>query len=66
MLTRGTEDEPLTLLLGGYPDFYRGVERAIRGGGAPPVTLGEAAAVMDVIESAIHSSRTGTVVALSP
>lgn len=32
MLTRGTEDEPLTLLLGGYPDFYRGVERAIRGG----------------------------------
>ncbi|MFE9453974.1 Gfo/Idh/MocA family oxidoreductase [Streptomyces sp. NPDC006739] len=65
VLTHGAEEEPVTLLPGGYPDFYRGVESAIRGEGAPPVTLSEAAAVLDVIERAIHSSRTGAVVGLS-
>ncbi|MET7701040.1 hypothetical protein [Streptomyces sp. NPDC005485] len=50
----------------GHPDFDREAERAIRSEGTPPVTLSEAAAVLDVIESAIHSSRTGTVFAFSP
>ncbi|MER5435834.1 Gfo/Idh/MocA family oxidoreductase [Streptomyces sp. NPDC002588] len=62
VLTRGAEEKPVTLLPGDYPDFYRGIERAIRGECAPPVTLGEAAVVLDVIEKAIMSSRTGTVV----
>jgi predicted dehydrogenase len=38
---------------GAYPTFYAGVERAIRGGGPPPVRVEDAAAYLEVIE-AVH------------
>jgi scyllo-inositol 2-dehydrogenase (NADP+) len=44
---------------GAYPAFYAGVERAIRTGAAPPVTVAEAAAMLEVVEAALQSAREG-------
>jgi predicted dehydrogenase len=49
---------------GAYQDFYAGIRDALRGGGAPPVAIGEAVAVMAVIEGAQASAREGRVVSL--
>ncbi|WP_328505247.1 hypothetical protein [Streptomyces sp. NBC_00391] len=57
-----TEKEPVTLLPGCCPDFYRAAEETNRSECAPPVILGEAAAVPDVVETAIRSGRTRAVV----
>jgi scyllo-inositol 2-dehydrogenase (NADP+) len=43
---------------GAYPAFYSGVERAIRGEGAPPVHVADAVAYLEVIE-AVHRSVAG-------
>jgi predicted dehydrogenase len=49
---------------GTYHAFYSGVERAIREGSPPPVTIGDAIAYLDVIEAAHRSARERRVVAV--
>jgi predicted dehydrogenase len=49
---------------GAYPAFYAGVERAIRGGGQPPVRVSDAVAYLTVIEAVFRSARERTVVTL--
>lgn len=49
---------------GTYQAFYAGVERAIREGSPPPVTIGDAIAYLDVIEAAHRSARERRVVAM--
>jgi predicted dehydrogenase len=49
---------------GAWPAFYAGVRDAIRHGAPPPVPAADAIAVLDVLEAARESARTGTVVAL--
>ena len=49
---------------GAYPAFYAGVERAIRAGDPPPVTIDEAVATLTVIEAVFRSARTGMVIRL--
>jgi scyllo-inositol 2-dehydrogenase (NADP+) len=60
----GTEDdtEPVRTEPGDYLAFYRGVERALREGGPPPVTAGEAIGSLEVIEGAFESAESGQVV----
>jgi scyllo-inositol 2-dehydrogenase (NADP+) len=41
---------------GAYPAFYAAVERAVRGGSAPPVQVADAAAGLEVIEAAHRSA----------
>ena len=50
------------LVPGDYGAFYRGVERAVRERSAPPVTVEEAAYVLDVIAAASESAGQGVVV----
>ena len=49
---------------GTYHAFYAGVERAIREGSPPPVTIGDAIAYLDVIEAAHRSARERRVVSM--
>jgi scyllo-inositol 2-dehydrogenase (NADP+) len=42
---------------GAYPAFYAGVERAIRTGAPPPVSVVEAVASLTVVEAALRSGR---------
>lgn len=66
--TAGTDDgpaAPVRTLPGDYPAFYAGVEAALRSGTAAPVTAGEAAAALDVIEAAHRSAATGETVRLA-
>jgi predicted dehydrogenase len=49
---------------GDYGAFYRGVADALVHGGPMPVDPRDAVAVLDVIEAAHRSSRTGQVIAL--
>jgi scyllo-inositol 2-dehydrogenase (NADP+) len=48
---------------GAWPGFYRSVAESLRSGEPPPVHPGEALAVIEIIEAARESARTGTVVA---
>ncbi len=48
---------------GDYPRFYRELVEAVRTGGPPPATAGEAVATLELIEAAMESARAGTVVA---
>ncbi|MFI6286552.1 Gfo/Idh/MocA family oxidoreductase [Streptomyces sp. NPDC051018] len=50
---------------GDYPAYYRAVVRALRDGTPPPVTAGEAAAALDVLEAARRSAREGVTVEVS-
>lgn len=50
---------PIPTEPGDYRDFYRGVARAIRGDGPPPVSAAQARAVIRVIELAEQSHREG-------
>ena len=54
----GTADtrQPQPTEPGAYPEFYAGVERAIRGG-PPPVAVSEAVATITVLEAAHRSAR---------
>lgn len=56
--------ERLAMEPGAWPAFYAGVRDAIRDGAPPPVPAADAIAVLDVLEAARESARTGTVVAL--
>ena len=56
---RPVESEP-----GDYPRFYAGVADALTTGAPPPVTAGEAVAMMDVLEAARVSARERRVVAI--
>ncbi len=60
----GTEDDarPVPTEPGDYPAFYRAVEQALREGGPPPVTAGEAVRGLEVIEAAFESARRAEVV----
>jgi scyllo-inositol 2-dehydrogenase (NADP+) len=62
----GTEKgtEPVKTEPGRYVAFYEGMERAIRDGAPPPVSLEEAIAVLEVIEAAFESAERGRVVEL--
>ncbi|MCX4550914.1 Gfo/Idh/MocA family oxidoreductase [Streptomyces sp. NBC_01500] len=53
---------PVPTLPGDYPAYYAAVAAALRDGGRPPVTAGEAAAALDVLEAARVSAREGSVV----
>ncbi|WP_250298620.1 Gfo/Idh/MocA family oxidoreductase [Streptomyces sp. A 4/2] len=55
---------PVPTLPGDYPAYYAAVAAALRDGGRPPVTAGEAAAALDVLEAARRSAREGIVVEL--
>ena len=54
------ESEP-----GAYQRYYAGVAEALRSGGPAPVDVWDAIAVLEVIEAARDSSRTGKVVELA-
>ncbi|TDC09116.1 oxidoreductase [Nonomuraea longispora] len=63
----GTEPDHRTVLTepGAYLDFYRGVEAALREGGAPPVDPESAVDTLAVIEAARLSATQGIVAHLS-
>jgi predicted dehydrogenase len=63
LLGAGAELRPVPTEPGDYPRFYRELVRAIREGGPPPVSAGEAVAGLAVIEAARESARTGDVTA---
>ncbi|MQY13942.1 putative oxidoreductase YdgJ [Streptomyces sp. RB5] len=54
--------DPVPTLPGDYPAYYAAVERALRTGGVPPVTAGEAAAALRVLEAARVSAAEGRTV----
>ena len=55
--TRTVETEP-----GAYPEFYRGVVASLRDGEPPPVDPDDAIAVLEIIEAALESARTKSVI----
>ncbi|MEU5242351.1 Gfo/Idh/MocA family oxidoreductase [Streptomyces lydicus] len=54
--------EPVPTLPGDYPAYYAAIARALREGGAPPVTATEAAATLRVLEAAKRSAAEGVTV----
>jgi predicted dehydrogenase len=50
---------------GAWPGFYRSLAKSLRSGEPPPVKPREALAVIQIIEAARESARTGSVVALA-
>ncbi len=58
-LQRGDESEPVPSERGDWPAFYRGVERALREGGAPPVDPRDAIATLELIEVARDAGARG-------
>ncbi|HUQ45641.1 MAG TPA: Gfo/Idh/MocA family oxidoreductase [Gemmatimonadaceae bacterium] len=60
----GDERRPQPTEAGSYPAFYAGVERAIRTGAAPPVSVEQAAAMLQTIEAVHRSAREGRPVAV--
>jgi len=55
--TRTVETEP-----GAYPAFYRRVEASLRDGEPPPVDPDDAIKVLEIIEAALESARTTSVI----
>jgi scyllo-inositol 2-dehydrogenase (NADP+) len=53
---------PVPTLPGDYPAYYAALTRALKDGGANPVTALEAAAALDVLEAARRSARDGVAV----
>jgi predicted dehydrogenase len=49
---------------GAYEAFYARVAKALRSGGPPPVDVQDSIAVLEVLEAARESARTGTVIEL--
>jgi predicted dehydrogenase len=58
----GEDVRPVETEPGAYPDFYAAVDAALRDAGPPPVSAAEGVAVLDVIEAAMESSRSGQVI----
>ncbi|MGW1778586.1 Gfo/Idh/MocA family protein [Streptomyces sp. NPDC002143] len=56
--------EPVRTLPGDYPAYYAAVAKALIDGGPGPVTAGEAAAALDVLEAARRSARDKVAVTL--
>ncbi|MEU7634596.1 Gfo/Idh/MocA family oxidoreductase [Streptomyces sp. NPDC039016] len=56
--------QPVPTLPGAYPAYYAAIARALREGGAPPVTATEAAAALRVLEAARRSAAEGRTVSL--
>ena len=56
---RTVETEP-----GAYPEFYQRVVASLRDGEPPPVDPDEAIAVLEIIEAALESARTKSVIAV--
>ncbi|MCE4943773.1 Gfo/Idh/MocA family oxidoreductase [Streptomyces sp. VTCC 41912] len=54
--------QPVPTLPGAYPAYYAAVARALRDGGAPPVSATEAAATLRVLEAARRSAAEGRAV----
>ena len=59
-------EERVVLERGAWPDFYMGVERAVRGVGPVPVPISDAIADARVLDAARLSASSGTVVPLDP
>ncbi|GLF93525.1 Gfo/Idh/MocA family oxidoreductase [Streptomyces yaizuensis] len=55
---------PVETVPGDYPAYYAAIARSLREGMPPPVTAGEAAAALDVLEAARRSAERGTTVSL--
>ncbi len=51
---------------GRWLEFYVALERCLRGDGPPPVAAQDAVSVLEVLDAARESARTGTVVGLAP
>jgi len=56
-LVRGDESEPVPTEPGAWPEFYAGVERALRSGAPMPVDPNDAVTVLEVLERARSSHR---------
>jgi len=63
-LSSGEDDRPVETEPGAYPEFYRLVAESLRTGEPPPVDPREAVAVLGIIESALTSARSGSVVSI--
>ena len=55
-LVRGDASEPVPSERGAWPEFYAGVERALRSGSPPPVDPRDAVATLEILERARSSS----------
>lgn len=60
----GAGGRPVPTLPGAYPSYYASIAAALRDGTPPPVTAGEAAAALEVLEAARRSSDEGVTVPL--
>ena len=60
----GEEPTRVPSVPGDYPAYYAAVARALREGGAPPVTMAEAVEGLRVLEAARRSAATGETVRL--
>ncbi len=61
-LAIGEDVRPFETEPGAYLEFYRGVAESLRTGKPPPVHAGDAVAVLEVIEAALESARSGMVI----
>lgn len=59
-------EERIALERGAWPEFYAGVERAIRGHGRAPVPIEDAIADARVLDAAREAARTGRSIPLQP
>jgi predicted dehydrogenase len=55
----GDELQPVETERGDYPRFYAAVAAALREGSPPPVDPAEAIAVLEIVEAALQSARSG-------
>jgi scyllo-inositol 2-dehydrogenase (NADP+) len=63
-LSKGDTVEVVESEPGAYQRYYAGVAEAMRSGGPPPVDVRDSIAVLEVLEAARESSRTGEAVEL--
>jgi predicted dehydrogenase len=61
---KGDDEAPVPSEPGDWPTFYRGVERWLREGGAPPVDPRDAVRVLEVIDAARRSAETSSTINL--
>ncbi len=65
-LSDGSTERRVPTEAGDYPAFYRGVVESLRTGAPPPVDVRDSIAGLEVLEAALRSSSTGTVIAIPP
>jgi predicted dehydrogenase len=63
-LSTGDDIRTLETEPGAYPEFYRRVVASLRDGEPPPVDPDGAIAVLEIIEAALESARTKSVIAV--